>query len=275
MSSSFVLPAAVERDIQYTRAGNVPLYLDASVPEGPGPHPAVIVVHGGAWISGDRARSVAPLLDVLTDAGFAWFSVSYRFASDFLLLGTAIDDVQEAVRFVRSNAGRFRIDAGRIALAGESAGAHLASMAATRGTEDRSSTVAAVVALYSPSDLVSLAQTSPLVPARIRDGVKGTVFADMVVSFLRTLSPSANLRPDLPPFLLIHGTADSVVPYWQSVEFCNKLNGVGGNCELVTVKGGEHGLRSWRTPVANEYKERMVEWLRRQVGSRPPQPAGG
>ena len=265
---TFPLAANPKRGIEYGRAGDVPLLLDAHIPPGEGPHPAVILVHGGAWISGDRERSVAPLFAPLEKAGIAWFSVSYRFVTDFMLLGTAIDDVQEAVRYVRQNSKTFRIDPNCLALIGESAGAQLASMAAARGVEDASSAVSAVVAFYSPSDLASLAQSSPLVPPRIREAVKGTLFADLLLSVLRTLSPMSNLRPDLPPFLLIHGTADTVVPYAQSEQFCERLKAVGGKCELLTVVGGGHGIREWRSPAQSHYRDEFIAWLQKQWASR-------
>ena len=69
-------------NVEYGRAGDVSLQLDMHVPDGPGPFPAVILVHGGAWVTGDRKANVAPLLGPLTDAGFAWFSISYRLVNN-------------------------------------------------------------------------------------------------------------------------------------------------------------------------------------------------
>jgi alpha-L-fucosidase 2 len=253
--------AAVQHDIEYCRAGDLSLRLDASIPDSPGPHPAVILVHGGAWVSGDRVHTVAPLFAPLENAGFAWFSVSYRFASDLLALGTAVDDVQEAVRFVRANASRFHIDPERLALVGESAGAQLAQMAAAR--LPRESSVKAIVALYSPTDLVSLAQTSPLVPPPIREAIKGTMFAEVALAFLRSLSPIANINPQLPPTLLIHGTEDSVVPFDQSVRYCDSLKANHVPCELYAVKGGEHGIRSWRALKNDNYQQHLLDWLQK------------
>ena len=69
-------------DIEYGRAGKSSLLFDAHIPDGTGPFPAVILVHGGAWVAGDRINSVEPLFKPLNDAGFAWFSISYRLAAD-------------------------------------------------------------------------------------------------------------------------------------------------------------------------------------------------
>ena len=97
--------------------------------------------------------NVQPLFQPLTDAGFAWFSISYRLATDISQFGAAVSDVREAIRFVKSHAADYHIDPEKIALIGESAGGQLAEMAVLRGGPDTS--VKAVVALYTPSDLVS------------------------------------------------------------------------------------------------------------------------
>src|SRR4051794_13975979 len=73
--------ARVETDIEYGRAGGVRLLLDASAPDGPGPHPVVIVVHGGGWASGDK-QDLAPVTEPLTRANFTWFSINYRLAPE-------------------------------------------------------------------------------------------------------------------------------------------------------------------------------------------------
>src|SRR6202035_311701 len=69
-------------DVEYGRAGKSSLRLDAQIPDGPGPFPAAILVHGGGWVAGDRTSNVQPLFEPLSDAGFVWFSVSYRLAGE-------------------------------------------------------------------------------------------------------------------------------------------------------------------------------------------------
>jgi len=76
--------------------------MDASLPLGKMNSPAVIVVHGGGWVGGNRRTTVAPLFQPLTNAGFAWFSISYQFATNVTQFGVAIDDVQSAIRFIKS-----------------------------------------------------------------------------------------------------------------------------------------------------------------------------
>ena len=98
-------PLAIYRDIEYTRPGGVRLALDAAIPRAALPCPAVIVVHGGGWVRGDRRTDVEPLLQPLSDAGFAWFSIDYRLMTDVTQFGAAVEDVAAAIQFVKANAG--------------------------------------------------------------------------------------------------------------------------------------------------------------------------
>jgi alpha-L-fucosidase 2 len=126
------------------------------------------------------------------------------------------------------------------------------------------SSVAAVVSLYGPLDLVDLARKSERVPPQIREAVTGSIFGELVSAFLRSWSPVAHVRADAPPFLLVHGTDDRVVPYDQSVQMHKKLQALGVRSELITVAGGGHGVRGWQIPNA-AWLEQMVDWLRRHV----------
>lgn len=251
-------------DVEYARVGDTSLRLDAHIPAGDGPFPAAILVHGGAWVQGDRTHNVMPLFRPLEQAGFAWFSISYRLTTDLLTFGVAIDDVSEALRFVRRHAREYHVDPNRIALIGESAGAQLASMAAlnARGEERPN----ALVALYSPSDLVSLAENSQLVPEGIRRAVQGTPFAGMIRARLKDLSPLQHISKDMPPTLLMHGTSDTVVPYEQSKAMLARAEAAGADIELYTVPGGTHGVWNWdragRLSDANQY---MIGWLRTKL----------
>ncbi|HKD06732.1 MAG TPA: alpha/beta hydrolase [Bryobacteraceae bacterium] len=255
-----------QRNIEFARPEGTPLYLDASIPFGAGPFPAVIVVHGGAWVRGDRRTDVAPLFKPLEAADIAWFSIDYRLSNDILHFGAAIDDVRDAVRFVRGHASEYRIDPDRIALVGESAGGQLAAMAALDPTPDAQ--VRAVVALYTPTDLVQLAEESTFVPQQIRDSLRGTPLENLLLARLRQLSPVDNVKPDSPPFLLIHGTDDALVPFAQSRAMCDRMKAAGASCELFPVEGGGHGIRWWesaRPREAQAYKNEMVRWLKREL----------
>lgn len=261
------LPAAdftMHRDIEYTRVGDTRLAMDAAVPKTGAPVPAVIVVHGGGWVRGDRALDVGPILPPLADAGFAWFSISYRLLNDATQFGAAVEDVRAAIGFVKAHAAEYRVDPERIALVGESAGGQLAAMAAL-GVPDLG--VKAVVGLYAPTDLVTLAKTSNKVPEWLRQNLQGSPFEAVILAALKQYSPIEHVRRDMPPFLLIHGTADTLVPFEQSKAMCARIRAAGASCELYPVAGAGHGVRWWESnaALARPYKQEMVRWLKKRL----------
>ena len=255
-------PAREVRNIEYWRAGGRALQMDAYIPDGPGPFPAAVIVHGGGWVAGDRRWNVEPLFQPLLEAAVACFSISYRFATEPSLFGVAIDDVAEAIRYVRAHALEFKVDPARIALVGESAGGQLASMAALRKP---GSSVKAVVALYSPADLEQLAQSARAFPAPFRLAMQGMPWAGLFRTRLQELSPLRHVRSGMPPFLLIHGTADTLVPFEQSENMCRAVRTAGAVCDLIAVKGGGHGLRWWESAGLTSYKNLMTGWLRTRL----------
>ena len=124
-----VIFAMEENDVEFARPGGFALTLDAKTPDGNGPFPAVIIVHGGSFSRGNKRTYVTPLFELLSSAGFAWFTINYRLAPDHQF-PAAVEDVESAVRWVRTNAAKYHVDARRIALAGESAGGYLVAYAA-------------------------------------------------------------------------------------------------------------------------------------------------
>ncbi len=257
-------PVTLHTGIEYTRVDGAPLLLDAAIPHGPGPFPAVIIVHGGAWVRGDRTIDVHPLFEPLSNAGFAWFSISYRLMTNVAQFGAAIEDVAAAIRFVKTHAAEYRIDPARIALIGESAGGQLAAMAALDPAPALK--VRAVVAFYTPTDLPALAKNSDYVPQWVRDSLRGP-FAPFIFARLAQLSPAEHISAAMPPFLLIHGTADPLVPFSQSSSMCSRMQSAGAACELYPVEGAGHGMRWWESSpgLAQAYKREMIRWLRAQL----------
>ncbi len=252
-------------DIVYSRPAGTDLLMDAALPESAVPTPAAIIVHGGGWVRGDRRVDVRPLFSPLSDAGLAWFSISYRLVTDITQFGVAIDDVESAVGYIKAHAAQFNIDPNRIALIGESAGGQLAAMAVLRGGEAAS--VKAVVALYAPTDLVSLIRNSNYIPPQIRNSVIGTPWERLVVAGLAQLSPLDNVRRNMPPFLFIHGTADPLVPFSQSVDMCDRMRKAGASCDIYPVEGAGHGIRWWQLASRTAAENKMVDWLQRELSS--------
>ncbi|HVS54574.1 MAG TPA: alpha/beta hydrolase [Opitutaceae bacterium] len=260
--------AGLQTNIEYGTAGGESLKLDAYVPDGAGPFPAVILVHGGGWNAGDKSGGpqkgyMAPMHEPLQRAGFAWFSINYRLAPKHPY-PACIEDVETAIRWVKQHAAEYHLDPKRIALSGESAGGHLVALAAVRAKDD--TRLAAIVPFYGLFDMTQRAKPGqPLDPTFVR--LFGSEVADeKTMEIVRAASPLLAVKAGLPPFLLVHGSVDQSVPYQQSVEMQKQLRAVGVPCDLITIEGGAHGMLYW-DKVAPDYKDRVVAWLQRTLAT--------
>lgn len=258
--------ATLRTDIEYGTAGGESLKLDVSVPDGAGPFPAVILVHGGGWNGGDKSGGpqkgyMAPMHAPLEKAGFAWFSINYRLAPKHRY-PACIEDVETAIRWVKANAAEYHIDPARIVLAGESAGGHLVALAAVRMTE--ATRVAAFVPFYGRHDLVGAMLPSERLPKNLGELFGSEVLDAATEARLREASPLDHVRSGLPPFLLVHGTADASVPYSQSVALAARLTVSGVACDLIMIKDGVHGMINWNK-VAPDYPDQVIAWLRKTL----------
>ena len=152
------------KDVQFAEVDGIRLTLDVHVPDGVGPFPTAVLVHGGGWVAGDKQQYITYIFQPLSDAGIAWFSINYRLAPKYKFPADA-DDVEAAIRFVKSNAAKYKVDPRRIALIGESAGGHLVSYVGARNRPD--SRVAAVVSMYGVHDFISACAQWKPVPTEI------------------------------------------------------------------------------------------------------------
>ena len=256
------LPGQTERDVEFARPGGEPLLLDISVPPGEGPFPAAILVHGGGFEAGDKQTYITYIFEPLSKAGFVWFSINYRLSPKHRF-PAATDDVETAIRWVRRNAERYKVDPGRIALIGESAGGHLVSYVGARNPP--SARVDAVVAFYGIHDFVSFAAqykgdsavTERFLGERLLTARNAQTFVEA--------SPIAHIAASAPPFLMIHGTKDAGVPFGQSEAMCEALRLQSTPCEIVSVDAG-HGMDNWEPHAElHHYKPAMIEWLERTL----------
>ncbi|MGH9455847.1 MAG: alpha/beta hydrolase fold domain-containing protein, partial [Terriglobia bacterium] len=139
------------KDIPYSRPGGRDLLMDAFIPEGKGPFPTVIIMHGGGWEAGDKVTYVSPVFEPLAHAGFAWFSIDYRL-TPYVRVPDQLEDLRAAIRFVRQHAAWFHIDPQRLAILGESASGHLVAQVASEPCDGCN--VQAVVSFYGVYDFI-------------------------------------------------------------------------------------------------------------------------
>lgn len=261
--STLPLVAELRKDIEFSSPGGVSLTLDAFVPDGKGPFPAVIIVHGGGWEAGSKTTYVPPLFEPLSRGGFAWFSINYRLAPAHRFEAMA-EDVDAAIRWVKKNAKTFKVDPKRIALMGESAGGHLVSYAGARGRGETK--VAAVVSFYGVHDINARSRKMGAIGRNIEQLLVISTPNAEAEEKQRLASPVTYVHKQMPPYLMIHGTEDKAVPYDQSPLMCAKMKEAGVRCEVFTVEGAPHGIGAWeKNPAFQEYKEKMVEWLRQTL----------
>jgi acetyl esterase/lipase len=263
-----------------TAPGDVPLYLDVLAPDPrpARPAPAVVYLHGGGWRSGERVSAMPPWLNpILAGNGFVAVSVSYRL-SDEAPFPAQIHDVKAAVRWLRANAAQLSIDPTRIGIWGDSAGGHLASLLALSdgvaeldgecGSPGESSAVQAVVARCAPADFLELNEPADEVLVQLFGGR-----LDERAELRRLASPVCHVHAGAPPFLLVHGTADEVVPYKQATGLAEALRVHGVDVSLHTVPGGHHNLRQdidlpWSDVPWADLGRQALEFFTRQLKTR-------
>lgn len=246
---------AVQKDIVFNPGTG--LKLDAYVPPGTAPSPAVIVVHGGGWEAGDKVTYVTPLFEPLARAGLAWFSIDYRLTPD-VTNAEQLEDVRQAIRFVRASHARFRVDPARIVIVGESASGQLVAQIAA---EDPS--LAGVVSFYGVYDLPAMvADASPR--SLLVRLFRRTVLDDDARALMRKHSPLYQVHRKMPATLLVNGTADRLWP--QAQAFAARLARAGVPHEVIALEGAPHGLENWEGhPEWLVYKQRMIDWIGRVV----------
>ncbi len=249
------------------------LSLDAYVPQGRGPFPAVIIAHGGGWEAGDKVTYATPIFEPLAKAGFAWFSINYRLTPQ-ARHQDQLNDLREAIRYVQAYAKSFHIDPKRIAILGESASAQMVAYLATNAQTEKEAglNVAAVVSFYGVYDLAAMVKDHS--PRALHARLFGLQeLNDQAWTMLRRYSPLYNLETyiphplrikDMPPLLLICGTKDGL--YKQQEAFAQRLQSLNARYDALAVEGAPHGMENWEGhPEWMSYKQKLVDWLRVQL----------
>ncbi len=241
------------RDIEYAVVDGISLKLDLFLPDAPSakPAPLVVYIHGGAWISGDKDSTHAP---AVLGPPYAVASVNYRLAQQ-APFPAQIHDCKAAVRWLRAHAATYGIDPHRIGAWGSSAGGHLAALLGTSGGIAElegtvgdclgvSSGVQAVCDSFGPIDLLTLVDPTSDIDVGAAYSPVGRLLGgprDEHKELARLANPITHIDETDPPFLILHGDADEVVPYGQSVDFHQALAAAGVDASLYVVGRGVHG----------------------------------
>jgi len=266
--------------IEFASPAGEPLLMDLRVPDEAGPHPVILYLHSGAWITGDRFGGPAIRQ---ASRGYAVASIEYRLAPDHIW-PSQIEDAKAAVRWLRANAARFHLDPSRIGVFGTSAGGHIGAVLGTSGgvaalegvelgNAQESSRVKAVVDLYGPTDLLKIEeQKLPCIPL---DGNAANMPPSLLIGCpiqscperTQAANPITYVTKDDPPFLILHGMLDCLVPYKQSVILHDALRAAGVPSQLVLIPNGQHGGSAFNAP---QYATTIDTFLDTHLKAPPP-----
>jgi acetyl esterase/lipase len=242
----------VLRDIEYVPGGHERQKLDLYLPKEADPsgkRPLIVWIHGGAWLGGSKDRP--PALRFV-DKGYAVASINYRL-SQHAIFPAQIEDCKTAIRWLRVNAGKHGYDPNRIGVWGASAGGHLVALLGTTGDVKEfdagpnagvESRVQAVCDFFGPTDFTKMSSFPSTMRHDAADSPESKLIGGPIQENkekVQRASPIAYVTKDDPPFLIVHGDKDPLVPHNQSEIFYEALKKAGVETTLYTVQGGGHG----------------------------------
>jgi acetyl esterase/lipase len=241
-------------DLAYVTNGHARQKLDLFIPaNATNPVPVIIWVHGGAWKAGSKENSPATRF---LRKGYAIASINYRL-SQHAIFPAQIEDCKAAVRWLRAHAKEYKLDPDRFAAWGASAGGHLVALLGTTGNVktfdvgdnlEFSSRVQAVVDFFGPTDLTQMSRYAPTNGPIDHDAadspesllIGGAVQANQDKA--ARANPITYITRDAPPFLILHGDKDNLVPYQQSELLRDALEKAGVPATLKIIPGAGHGF---------------------------------
>jgi acetyl esterase/lipase len=249
----------VQRDVVFTPPDwPQTLQADIYMPKGKGPFPAVLVIHGGGWSRGDRDQ-VAGIAKRVASRGYVAVNTTYRLAPGSIF-PAQLQDVQQAVLWMRANAATYQIDPKHIGAFGYSAGAHLAALLGGVGEKGplgkAGASVQVVIAGGTPTDLTKW-PAGTLVPQLI-GGDREHKLAEY-----QAASPVTYVKAGDPPVFLYHGGADKLVPIDHAEDYKKLLDAAGVPNELFVLRGRGH-ITAFLTdgPAVDAGLEFMDRYLR-------------
>jgi acetyl esterase/lipase len=243
----------VHRDLVYSTVQGLDLRLDLYVPD-VRPAPVCVWLHGGGWLRGARTDRAEQRLLPVTRSGVVIAAVQYRLSGQ-ATFPAPLDDARAAVRWVRQNGAAFGLDVDEVGVWGASAGGHLAALLALcrdeRDTLLGDSSVQAAVCWFPPTDLLMrdtdvpegppppfMAGPAPAPSFEAR--LLGAESVQQVAAAARAASPITHVHPAAPPFLLMHGDRDGLIPSVHSSSLVRALLAQGVDASLLLLAGANH-----------------------------------
>lgn len=256
----------MEKDLVYASAGGSDLLLDLYLPDtAPRPHPVIVWVHGGEFRVGSKDDGQAAGAVSMVSSGYAVVAFNYRLSGQ-AVFPAQVHDCKAAVRWVRANATRFGLDRDRIAAWGASAGGNLAAMLGTSdgvrvlegsgGNAQQASNVHAVVDFYGPTDFLQMDAHTPDgtmnhdAPDSPESEYIGAPIQESKAQVARA-NPISYVKAGAPPFLILHGDADLLVPVHQSELLYLALRSAGVDVTFHKIAGAGHGGAAFRSPLVH------------------------
>ncbi len=239
--------------------------LDLYMPQGGAAKPAlgaakpalIVWIHGGAWKSGSK---INPPAAVMLRQGYAVASIDYRL-TDVAQFPAQIEDCKAAIRWLRANAAKYGYIADRIAVWGSSAGGHLVALLGTSGgvkelegslgNEKFSSRVQAVVDYFGPTDFIEMTKFPSSMNHAAANSPEAALIGGPVLQNpekVARVNPITYITRDDPPFLIVHGDKDPLVPLNQSELLLAALKKAGVPATLRVIEGGGHGGPGFQSP---------------------------
>jgi acetyl esterase/lipase len=307
LSSSFSLGNAIEQprwhDIDYVGDGMVGHRLDIYLPQvGPGPCPGVIYIYGSAFFDNNGkggARGIAP---ILTEAGIAVAAINHRGTeTDNVIFPALVHDVKASVRFIRANAAKYNLDPARIGATGFSSGGHLAAFLGTSGDittytvgevtmdiegslgdhTNVSSSVHAVCDWFGPTDFLVMDSCGSEMNHNAPDSPESVLIGGPIQEHpdeCALANPQTYVDSNDPPFMIIHGDKDPLVPHCNSESLDAALDKAGVYSDYILVEGAGHGegliepfyldkmVQFFKKHLTNECAEGDILWQKNDLG---------
>jgi len=272
--------AHIEKNVVYGMVSGTALLLDVYYPVKPNGY-GIIFVPGSGWQAasgyGEAPLNMRPSVEhyggAFVDAGYTVFVPNHR-AAPMFVYPAAVKDIERAVRFVRYNAARFGIRPDRIGGSGTSSGGHLMALMALRdgfgNPEDtdpvnrESAKIQCFAAQAPTTDFLNPEYKSPNLPVFM-----GFPPDEAHAAILREASPITYVSRDDPPFLMVHGDRDALVPFVESMAMETALRRKGVPVKLIRVPGGTHSFNFGEVAHPPDYRAEMIAWFDRNLKNAP------